>query len=458
MSKIVALETYDVRFPTSLGLYGSDAMNRAPDYAAAYVVVRSDAEHDGRPAEGHGFAFTIGRGNDVQLAAIRCLEPLVVGLDAEKALTDLGYFSRQLVWDSPLRWLGPEKGVMHMAIAAVVNAMWDMRAKRAAQPLWRLLSELSADELVSLVDFRYLSDVISPSEARDMLSDKANGSQERALEVERQGIPAYTTSPGWLGFDDERLVALCRDAVEAGFPLVKLKVGGPEEDDVRRCELVREAIGPGIGLAVDANQVWDVDESIARARGLKRFSLSWLEEPTSPDDILGLARVRREAGVPIAVGEHVPNRVIFKQLLQSQALDILQIDACRVAGVNENIATLLMAAKFGVPVCPHAGGVGLCEVVQHLAMFNHVRLAGALLPSGQPPPLEWIDHLHEHFSDPARVSGGRYLAPARPGASTQMRAQSIEAYRYPEGSVWASGTTGTVPDGEHDVAVDGGGR
>ncbi|HTW08317.1 MAG TPA: enolase C-terminal domain-like protein [Acidimicrobiales bacterium] len=441
MSKFVAFDTYDIRFPTSRRLYGSDAMNPAPDYAAAYVVVRVDAELDGAPLEGHGFSFTIGRGNEVQLSAIRCLEPLVVGLDCEQVLSDLGSFSRRLVWDSPLRWLGPEKGVMHMAIGAVVNAMWDLKAKQAGKPLWRLLCDLSPEELVSLVDFRYLSDVLDPSEAVDLLAERSAGLAGRVAVLERQGFPAYTTSAGWLGFDDARLVTLCREAVRAGFGLVKLKVGDNQSDDLRRCGLAREAIGEDVALAVDANQVWDVDESVRRIQALSRFDLAWVEEPTSPDEVLGLARIRRAVDVPVAAGEHVANRVLFKQLLQCAALDIMQIDACRVAGVNENIANLLMAAKFGTAVCPHAGGVGLCELVRHLALFNHAYLDGARLRSGQAAPTEWIDGLHEHFTDPARVEGGRYVLPLQPGASTTMRAESIRAYRYPEGAAWAGAAT-----------------
>jgi L-fuconate dehydratase len=424
-------------------LDGSDAMNPSPDYAAAYVVVRTDADQG---LEGHGFTFTIGRGNDVQLGAIRALAPLVVGLDADEALADLGGFSHRLVWDSPLRWLGPEKGVIHMAIGAVVNAMWDLRAKLAGQPLWRLLADLSPEELVALVDFRYLSDALSPDEALDLLRRGAVGSQERARDLEARGHPAYTTSAGWLGYDDERLIALCKDALAAGFPLVKLKVGARAEDDVRRCRLAREVLGDDIGLAVDANQVWDVEESVARIRLLQGFDLAWVEEPTSPDDILGLGRIRREvAPVPVATGEHVPNRVVFKQLLQHGAIDIMQIDSCRVAGVNENIANLLLAAKFGVPVYPHAGGVGLCELVQHLAMFDQVALGGLPAKAKSRPLLEWIDNLHEHFVDPATVAGGHYRAPTKPGASTEMRPESIGAYGFPDGSVWAElGSRGRV--------------
>jgi L-fuconate dehydratase len=434
MTQLVALDTHDIRFPTSRSLAGSDAMNPTPDYALAYVVVRTDADDE---LEGHGFTFTIGRGNDIQLAAIRSLEPLVVGLDIEEALADLGGFSRRLVWDSPLRWLGPEKGVIHMAIGAVVNAMWDLRAKRADKPLWRLLAGLTPEEVVSLVDFRYLSDALNRDEALELLRRGAAGADGRVRSLELEGYAAYTSSPGWLGYDDERLVALCNEAVASGFGLVKLKVGASTEDDHRRCNLAREAIGNAIGLAVDANQVWDVDESVRRVGLLEQFDLAWVEEPTNPDEILGLARIRqRIAPVRVASGEHVPNRVVFKQLLEHGAIDIMQIDACRVAGVNENIANLLLAAKFGVLVYPHAGGVGLCELVQHLAMFDYVALGGLPARPRTEPLIEWIDHLHEHFVEPARVVAGRYQIPKLPGASTEMRQGSIDAFSFVAGSGW----------------------
>jgi L-fuconate dehydratase len=465
MIRVVALDTYDIRFPTSQGSYGSDAMNPAPDYAAAYVVVRTDEARSDRvagdggtgAAEGHGFSFTIGRGNDVQVAAIRSLAPLVVGLDVDEVMADLGAFSRRLVWDSPLRWLGPEKGVMHMAIGAVINAMWDLRAKRAGQPLWRLLAGLSPEEIVSLVDFRYLSDALTPDEALDLLRRGSVGASARAEELARTGYPAYSTSAGWLGYGDEQVVSLCNEAVASGFPLVKLKVGAREEDDLRRCRLAREVIGSDVGLAVDANQVWDVEESVARVRRLDDLvHLAWIEEPTSPDDILGLARIRREVGVPVAVGEHVPNRVVFKQLLQHRAMDIMQIDACRVAGVNENIANLLLAAKFGVPVYPHAGGVGLCELVQHLAMFNGVALGGVAPPSPAGPLLEWIDHLHEHFVEPATVVAGHYRAPSQPGASTEMRKASMNNFSFPNGPAWTVRLgSSAAPAGEGELSPEG---
>jgi L-fuconate dehydratase len=428
--QITGFETDDVRFPTSRTLDGSDAMNPEPDYAMAYVSVRTDGPEKGR---GNGFVFTIGRGNDVQLAAIRALEPMLVGFEVEELLDDMGAMSRRLVGESQLRWLGPEKGVMHMAIGAVVNALWDLKAKLAGLPLWRLLAQMSPEEIVALVDFRYLSDALTSDEALDILKASAGGKEGRAEKLARDGYPAYTTSPGWLGYSDERLELLCDEAVADGFTQVKLKVGGQLGDDVRRCRIARTTIGQNIGLAVDANQVWDVGTAIAWVKELAEFDLAWVEEPTSPDDILGTAAIRSAVQpVPIAVGEHVANRVIFKQLLQAEAIDVMQIDACRVAGVNENIANILLAAKFGVPVCPHTGGVGLCELAQHLAMFDYVAVSGSLAERR----IEWIDHLHEHFVEPAAVRRGRYRAPLGAGASAELHIASIAEYSFPYGPVW----------------------
>jgi L-fuconate dehydratase len=432
VARITGFATFDVRFPTSRTLDGSDAMNPSPDYAAAYVAVRTDAED----VSGDAFVFTIGRGNDVQLAAIRALEPLMVGLDLDATLDDLGGLWRRLVGDSQLRWLGPEKGVMHMAIGAVVNACWDLAAKRAGLPLWRLLASLSPEQVLDLLDFRYLTDALSRDEAREILEGAEQGKAERIAELDANGYPAYTTSPGWLGYSDERLVKQLEAAAKEGFSQVKLKVGASLADDVRRCEIARAVLGPGIDIAVDANQVWDVGPAVAWIRELARFDLAWVEEPTSPDDVLGTAAIRRAVSpVPIAAGEHVANRVVFKQLLQAGAIDVMQIDACRVAGVNENILNLLLAKKFGVPVCPHAGGVGLCEAVQHLSFFDYA----AVSCSTEARKIEWIDHLHEHFVAPAVVVEGRYRAPAVPGASTQMRAESLAEYSYPDGPGWAQG-------------------
>ena len=424
MSRIIALDTDDVRFPTSLSLDGSDAMNPDPDYSAAYVRIRTDNE-DG--LVGHGFVFTIGRGNDVEAAAIRSLKSYLVDLDVEETLADLGGLWRHLVHDSQLRWLGPEKGIMHMAVGAVVNALWDLKAKRAGKPLWQLLASLSPAEIVDLVDFRYLTDALTRDEALEILEKAVPGRVHREEELLRDGYTAYTTTPGWLGYDDEKLARLCREAVAEGFEQIKLKVGADKDEDVRRLRIAREVCGPDIAIAVDANQRWDVAEAIEWMKALAPFDVAWIEEPTSPDDVLGHAAIARAiAPIPVATGEHVANRVMFKQFLQADALQILQIDASRVAGVNENIAIMLLAAKFGVPVCPHAGGVGLCETVQHLSMFDFVAVSGA----GQGRMIEFVDHLHEHFVTPADVRGGRYHAPLAPGAGAEMLAGSIDAHRY----------------------------
>ncbi|MEU4240259.1 enolase C-terminal domain-like protein [Actinoplanes sp. NPDC026619] len=425
-SRITAVETHDIRFPTSRDLDGSDAMNPDPDYSAAYVVVRTD---DPDRHEGHGFAFTIGRGNDVQTAAIAALRPYLVGRPVEATLADMGGIWRELVHDSQLRWLGPEKGVMHMAIGAVINALWDLRAKRAGLPLWQLLSRLTPEEIVDLVDFRYLTDALTRDEVLLILRRAESGRAQREDEILRSGYPAYTTSPGWLGYDDEKLRRLCREAVGEGFRLIKLKVGADLDDDLRRLRIAREVCGPDIRIAVDANQRWDVPVAIEWIRALAPYDIWWVEEPTSPDDVLGHATIAKAiAPIRVATGEHVQNRIVFKQMLQIGALSYLQLDAARVAGVNENIAILLLAAKFGVPVCPHAGGVGLCELVQHLSMFDHV----AISTSMQDRTIEYVDHLHEHFEDPVVIRHGRYLAPTAPGFSATMSPASIQAFTYPE--------------------------
>jgi L-fuconate dehydratase len=430
-TKILGFDTYDVRFPTSRERDGSDAMNPDPDYSAAYLVLRTDSA-DG--LAGHAHVFTIGRGNDIQLAAVRALEPYLAGRDLDETLSDLGGLYRRLAGDSPLRWLGPERGVVHMAIGAVLNACWDLAARRAGKPLWRLLADLEPEQIVDLVDFRYLADALTRQEALGLLERAAAGRAERIETLEREGYPAYSTTPGWLGYSDQRLAELCAQAAADGFTTVKLKVGGRVDDDVRRCAVARDVLGEKAGIALDANQVWDVPTAISWVRALAPVRPEWIEEPTSPDDILGLALIRREvAPVRVATGEHVANRVIFKQLLQADAIDIMQIDACRVAGVNENIANLLLAAKFGVPVCPHAGGVGLCEIVQHLAMFDYA----AVSATTEGRVIEWIDHLHEHFVTPASVRGGRYLTPTQPGASTELRPESLAEFSFPSGPAWA---------------------
>ncbi|MCX5527988.1 fuconate dehydratase [Streptomyces bobili] len=431
-ARVIAVDTHDIRFPTSRELDGSDAMNPDPDYSAAYVVLRTDAA-DGH--EGHGFTFTIGRGNDVQVAAIDALRGHLLGRSVDDLCADPGTLSRDLVGDSQLRWLGPEKGVMHMAIGAVVNAAWDLAAKRAGKPLWRLLADAEPEWLVRQIDFRHLTDALTPDEALTLLRHGREGADGRRTRLLERGYPAYTTSAGWLGYDDDKLTRLARRAVADGFRQIKLKVGADLDDDIRRCRAARAAVGPDVRIAIDANQRWDIGEAIRWTRALAAFDPYWIEEPTSPDDILGHAAVREAvAPVKVATGEHVPNRVVFKQLLQAGALDILQLDAARVAGVNENLAILLLAAKFEVPVCPHAGGVGLCELVQHLSMFDYVALSGTT----EDRVIEYVDHLHDHFVDPVVIREGHYTAPTAPGFSAAMRPESIARYTYPGGGFWAA--------------------
>ncbi|GEK85863.1 L-fuconate dehydratase [Microbacterium aerolatum] len=424
MSRIVALDTTDIRFPTSLSLDGSDAMNPDPDYSAAYVVIRTDADAD---IAGHSFVFTIGRGNDVQVAAIDALAGHLVGREIEPLLDDMGGTFRDIIGDSQLRWLGPEKGVMHMAIGAVINALWDIKAKRAGLPLWQLLSRMTPEEIVDLVDFRYLTNALTREEALEILRAGVDGREQRETELLATGFPAYTTSPGWLGYSDEKLERLAREALADGFTQIKLKVGADLDDDIRRFRKAREVVGPDFPIAIDANQRWEVSEAIEWVNALAEFGPAWVEEPTSPDDILGHAEIARGiAPIRVATGEHAQNRMIFKQLLQANAIEVMQIDAVRVAGVNENIANLLLAAKFGVPVCPHAGGVGLCEAVQHLSMFDFVAVSG----SREGRLIEFVDHLHEHFVVPTDIQGGSYMPPVAPGASMEMKAESIEKYAW----------------------------
>ena len=424
MSIISALHTSDIRFPTSTSLDGSDAMNLDPDYSAAYLRILTDAD-DGH--EGHGFVFTIGRGNDVQVAAIQALADSLVGRNAEDLLENMGATWREFVWDSQLRWLGPEKGVMHMAIGAVVNALWDLKAKRAGLPLWQLLGRMSPEQIVELIDFRYLTDALTPEDALGILRAAEPGRLDREAELLASGYPAYTTTPGWLGYSDEKLVRLAKEAVAEGYGMIKLKVGGNVDDDIRRMRLAREAVGPGIRIGTDANQRWGVAEAIEWMSRLAEFDVAWIEEPTSPDDLLAHAAIARGvAPIPVATGEHMANRIMFKQFLQADALQVLQIDASRVAGVNENVAILLLAAKFGVPVCPHAGGVGLCEAVQHLSMFDFV----AVSASSDGRVIEFVDHLHEHFVTPVDMKNGSYQAPTAPGNGMEMHAASRAEYAF----------------------------
>jgi L-fuconate dehydratase len=429
--KITSLTAHDVRFPTSRFLDGSDAMHTSPDYSAAYVVLRTDAAAG---PSGHGLTFTCGRGNEVCVAAIRALEPLVVGRSLEGITGDMRSFWRSLVSDGQLRWLGPEKGAVHLAVGAVVNAVWDLWAKSRGVPLWRLLLDLDPEELVAAIDFRYIDDVLPPDEAVELIRLGQAGREERELELLEAGYPAYTTSAGWLGYDDEKVAALVGQAVADGFRHVKMKVGQDLDADARRAALIRDVLGPEGSLMMDANQVWGVDEAIAAAGVLSQFDPWWIEEPTSPDDVLGYARIRHAIRpIRVAAGEVVQNRVIFKQLFQAEAIDVCQIDACRVGGVNEVLAIMLMAAKHGIPVCPHGGGVGLCEYVQHLAVFDYVAISGSL----EGRVVEWVDHLHEHFVEPAVVEHGRYRVPTAPGYSVEMLPGSLEEYAYPDGPAWS---------------------
>jgi L-fuconate dehydratase len=433
--RIVRAVTHDVRFPTSVTLDGSDAMNTDPDYSAAYVVLETN-RHDS--LAGHGLTFTIGRGTEVCVAAIKALADNVVGLSLEEITADMAGFWRSLVHDSQLRWLGPEKGVIHMAAAALVNAAWDLYAKAEGKPLWKLLSDMTPEQVVACVDFRYIDDVLSPGRALELLRSRRAGRAEREAEMRRHGYPAYTTSAGWLGYSDEILAERARAALAQGFTHVKMKVGAGLDADLRRARVLRAALGPGPRLMMDANQAWSVEQAIEAMDSLAQVDPWWIEEPTSPDDILGHLRVKEAiAPIRVATGEHVANRVTFKQLLQLRAIDVCQIDACRLAGVNEVLAVLLMAAELGVPVCPHAGGVGLCEYVQHLAMFDYVSISGSL----EDRVCEYVDHLHEHFVDPCRVVSGRYQAPERPGYSIEMRPESLAAYAFPHGPVWREGRT-----------------
>ena len=428
--RILSIDTFDIRFPTSRHRDGSDAMNPFPDYSAAYIVLRTTAG-----AEGHGFVFTVGRGTEIEVAAIRSLATMIIGQPVAELVADPGALARQLIGDSQFRWLGPDKGVVHMAAGGLVNAVWDLAARRAGQPLWRLLAALSPEQLVAQIDWRYLRDALTPDEALDLLRDAAKGRAEREQILLDEGYPAYTTTPGWLGYDDEKLARLCAEAVDDGYRLIKLKVGANLADDVRRLAIARRAVGPDVRLAVDANQIWGVPDAIGWMRELAPFDPYWIEEPTSPDDILGHAAIRAAlAPVKVATGEHAHNAVMFKQLLQAGAVDVVQIDACRVGGVNENLAILLLAAKFGVPVCPHAGGVGLCELVQHLAMFDFVAVSGTT----EDRAIEYVDHLHDHFTAPVRIENGRYVAPRTAGMSAEMRPETLAAYRYPDGPEWAA--------------------
>lgn len=426
--RITGAVTHDLRAPTSISLAGSDAQHPDPDYSAAYVVLTTDGEH-----EGHGMTFTIGQGNDLCCAAIDALAPLVVGRRLADVVDEMGAFWRSLTNHSQLRWLGPEKGVVHLATAALVNAVWDLWAKVRGVPVWQLVADLEPEQLVDCVDFRYLRDEIDEQQALDLLRRVRPGSEARLAELRRDGYPAYVTSAGWLGYSETQVRELCRSSLAAGWTSFKTKVGIDVASDVRRCEIMREEIGDEHQLMADANQVWDVGEAITWMGHLQGFGLRWIEEPTSPDDVLGHAAIRRAvAPIGVATGEHAHNRVMFKQFLQAGAIDYCQVDACRLGGLNEVLAVLLMAAARDVPVCPHAGGIGLCEYVQHISIIDHLCMSGSLADR----TTEYASHLHEHFVHPAEVRGGRYIVPEAPGFSIEMRSDSIDALQYPGGTVW----------------------
>ncbi|VVT24500.1 L-fuconate dehydratase [Hoeflea sp. EC-HK425] len=423
MTTITGLETHDLRFPTSLSLDGSDAMNPDPDYSAAYVVLKTDTPG----LEGHGLTFTIGRGNDICCAAIGAMRHLVVGLDLDWISENPGRFWRRVTSDSQLRWIGPDKGAIHLATGAVVNAVWDLLAKQAGKPVWRLVADMSPEEIVSIIDFRYLTDAITRDEALDILRRAEPGKAERIASLEATGYPSYTTSAGWLGYPDDKLRRLCREAVEAGYDHVKLKVGRDLEDDIRRLRIAREELGPDRFLMIDANQVWEVGEAIDWMKQLAFAKPFFIEEPTSPDDIAGHKAIREAiTPVKVATGEMCQNRIIFKQMIVGGAIDVVQIDACRMGGLNEVLAVLLMAAKYELPVWPHAGGVGLCEYVQHLSMIDFVAISGTM----EGRVIEYVDHLHEHFLHPCVIRDAAYMPPVSPGFSIEMKARSITQYTF----------------------------
>ncbi len=418
-----------MRFPTSRTLAGSDAMNQAPDYSAAYVILETDTE-----LRGHGMTFTIGRGTEIVVGAIHALAPLVKGRRLSDIAADPRGFWRAVTGDSQLRWVGPEKGVIHLATAGLVNAVWDLWATAEGKPLWKLVTDMTPQQLVGCVDFRYMTDVLKPEQAIELLESIAAGKAQREARIRREGLPAYTTSVGWLGYSDEEVRRRCRDAVRQGWTHVKMKVGGSLEDDVHRAAMIREEIGPDRFLMMDANQVWEVDQAIAATRRLAEFDPWWMEEPTSPDDILGHARIAREvAPIRIATGEHCQNRTMFKQFMQAGGLQVCQLDACRLGGVNEVLAVMLLAARFGLSVCPHAGGVGLSEYVQHLSVIDCIAIGG----EREDRVIEYVDELHEHFVTPVQISDGHYVVPEAPGYSIEMYPESLAEYGFPDGAAWA---------------------
>jgi L-fuconate dehydratase len=423
MTTITALRVEDIRFPTSQSLDGSDAMNPDPDYSAAYVILETDHP----TLQGHGLTFTIGRGNEICCAAINALSGVMVGLTLEWIAEDMGRFWRHVTSDSQLRWIGPDKGAIHLATGAVVNATWDLWAKSQGKPVWQLVADMSPEQLVRCIDFRYITDCITPDEALALLRDRAKGKAERLQTLKAEGYPCYTTSAGWLGYPDDKLRRLCQEAVDGGFSHIKLKVGRDLQDDIRRVRIAREVLGPDRHLMIDANQVWEVDAAIDWVRELS-FAKPWfIEEPTSPDDVEGHRKIRLGVlPVKVATGEMCQNRIVFKQLIMREAIDVVQIDACRLGGVNEVLAVMLMAAKYHLPVCPHAGGVGLCEYVQHLSMIDYLCIAG----THEGRVVEFVDHLHEHFEDPCLIRDAAYLPPTAPGFSIQMKEASRKQYAY----------------------------
>ena len=428
--KITAIETKDIRFPTSENLDGSDAMNPDPDYSAAYVILKTD-HPDG--LEGHGLTFTIGRGNELCVQAIQSLSYLLIGKSIRSLTQNMGQFWTMITGDSQLRWLGPEKGVIHLATGALVNAVWELYAKIEKKPLWQLVADMSPEELVECIDFTYITDALNKEEALQILKEKEKGKEARRTHLMENGYPAYNTSAGWLGYSDEKIRRLCREAKAEGFTHVKMKVGSDLQDDIRRSKIIREEIGYDIKLMMDANQKWDVDEAIENMKELSKFQPWWIEEPTSPDDVLGHAKIAQAVKpIHVATGEHCQNRVVFKQLMQANAIGICQIDSCRVGGVNEILAILLLAAKFNIPVCPHAGGVGLCEHVQHLSMIDYLCISGSM----EHRIIEYVDHLHEHFEDPVVIKNGKYLAPSLPGYSIEMKKESLVSFDFNTGSIW----------------------
>jgi len=428
--RITAVRTIDLRFPTSREAIGSDAVNTDPDYSAAYCILETN-----HGLRGFGLTFTCGHGNDLCCDAIRYFARYAENRSLSSITDDFAAFSRQLTGDTQFRWLGPEKGVVHLAAAALINAVWDLYARAESKPLWQLLATMSPDQIASLIDFHYITDALTRDEAIALLKERRLSYDQRLAFLRENGLPAYTTSVGWIGFSDDKISRLCDEALADGWTHFKLKVGGDPADDQRRARMVRSKIGPHNRLMMDANQKWDVGEAILRMRELQPFDPWWMEEPTSPDDVLGHARIRREVpGIRIATGEHCQNRILFKQFFQAQAIDVCQIDSCRLAGVNENIAVILLAAKFGIPVCPHAGGVGLCEYVQHLAAFDYLCVSGTF----DNRVVEFVDHLHEHFVDPVRIRRGRYLLPSEPGYSIEIRPESLRDYSYPDGPIWRS--------------------